>query len=76
MLTRTIDIHATRPSLKTLLGQVRTGAEILLTEGSTPVARRVPVGTRMAGLHAEAIRTSADFDEPLPEPYAETAHRR
>ena len=67
MLTRTIDIRTTRPSLKTLLGQVRTGAEIILTEGSTPVARLVPVGTRIAGLHAEAIWTSADFDEPLPD---------
>jgi len=67
MLTRTIDIRATRLSLKTLLGQVRTGAEIILTEGDTPVARLVPVGTRIAGLHADAIWTSADFDEPLPD---------
>jgi antitoxin (DNA-binding transcriptional repressor) of toxin-antitoxin stability system len=67
MLTRSIDIRATHPSLKTLLGQVRTGAEIILTEGSTPVARLVPAGARIAGLHADAIWTNADFDEPLPD---------
>ena len=50
---------------------VREGVEIVLTEGATPLARLAPIAApttpRVAGLHAGAIWTSEDFDEPLPE---------
>jgi hypothetical protein len=36
-----------------------------LAEGDIPIARLVPVGSRIAGLHAGTIWTSVDFDEPL-----------
>ncbi len=55
--------------LKDLLSLVAEGTEVLLTDGDTPVARLVPVGKRVAGLHSGAIWTSEDFDEPLPEEF-------
>ena len=49
------------------------GTEIILTEGSTPLARIVSMARattpRVAGLHPGAIWTSEDFDEPLPEEF-------
>jgi len=65
MLTRTIDVKKELPDLKSLLSLVAEGTEIVLTEGDTPVARLVAVGKRVPGLHAGAIRTREDFDEPL-----------
>ena len=65
MFTKTIDVYQTRPSLKELLSQVLAGIEIVLAEGTKPVARLVPVALRTAGLHTGAIWTSDDFDEPF-----------
>jgi len=52
---------------------VAAGMEIILTEGSTPLARIVPMAEattpRVAGLHPGAIWTSEDFDEPLSEDF-------
>ncbi|HID63406.1 MAG TPA: toxin-antitoxin (TA) system antitoxin [Anaerolineae bacterium] len=52
---------------------VFAGTEIVLTEGNTPLARPVPIASsttpRTAGLHAGAIWTSDDFDEPLSEDF-------
>ena len=69
MLTRTIDVGKEPPDLRVLLSLVAQGTEVVLTEGDTPIARLVPVGKRVAGLHAGAIRTSEDFDEPLPDEF-------
>jgi antitoxin (DNA-binding transcriptional repressor) of toxin-antitoxin stability system len=69
MLTRTIDVKKRLPDLKGLLSLVADGTEVVLTEGNTPIARLVPITKRVAGLHAGAIWTSEDFDEPLPEEY-------
>jgi antitoxin (DNA-binding transcriptional repressor) of toxin-antitoxin stability system len=69
MLTRTIDVRKEPPDLQVLLSLVAQGTEVVLTEGDTPIARLVPVGQRVAGLHAGAIRTSEDFDEPLPDEF-------
>jgi len=52
-----------------LLSQIVSGVEWILTDGPTPVARLVPIPSRVAGLHAGAIWTSPDFDEPLPEEF-------
>jgi len=65
MLTRTIDVGKEPPDLQVLLSLVAQGTEVVLTKGDTPIARLVPVGKRVAGLHAGAIWTSEDFDEPL-----------
>jgi antitoxin (DNA-binding transcriptional repressor) of toxin-antitoxin stability system len=73
MLTKTVDIQNTQASLQELLSLVREGTEIVLTEGTTPLARLMPIGVasaqRVAGLHAGAVWTSEDFDEPLPEEF-------
>lgn len=66
MLAKTIDIRNERTDLDNLLSIIAEGTEVLLTDGDIPVARLVPIGKRVAGLHAGAIWTSDDFDEPLP----------
>lgn len=69
MSTNTIEVDKAQPHLKELLSLVVTGTEIVLTEGSTPIARLVPIALptipRVSGLHPGAIWTSDDFDEPL-----------
>jgi antitoxin (DNA-binding transcriptional repressor) of toxin-antitoxin stability system len=73
MQTKTVDIHEAQTHLVELLSLVTTGTEIILTAGNTPLARIVPMAgaltPRVAGLHPGAIRTSEDFDEPLPEEF-------
>lgn len=73
MLAKTVDVGEAQTHLKKLLSLVVTGTEIVLPEGSTPVARLVPIALpntrRVAGLHPGAIWTSDDFDEPLPEKF-------
>jgi len=73
MLTKTVDVQEALTNLKELLSLVQGGTEIVLTEGNVPLARLVPValsdGQRKARLHAGAIWTSDDFDEPLPESF-------
>ncbi len=72
MQTKTVDIHEAQTQLVELLSLVTTGTEIIVTAGSTPLARIVPIAgatPRVAGLHPRAIWTSEDFDEPLPEEF-------
>lgn len=73
MQTKTVDVQEAQTHLVELLSLVTTGIEIILMEGSTPLARIVPLGgaatPRVAGLHLGAIWTSEDFDEPLPEEF-------
>jgi prevent-host-death family protein len=74
MQTKTVDVHEAQTHLAELLSLVSAGTEIILTEGSTPLARIVPMAgatttPRVAGLHPGALWTSEDFDEPLPEDF-------
>lgn len=73
MLTKTVDVQEAQTNLQELLSLVSKGTEIVLTEGTIPRARLVPISApstpRVAGLHTEAIWTSEDFDEPLPEDF-------
>ncbi len=69
MSTQTIDVKKTQTDLKGLLSIVAEGTKVVLTEGDTPIARLVPIGKRVAGLHSGAIWTAEDFDEPLPEDF-------
>ena len=73
MITKKIDVQEAQTNLQDLLTLVREGTEIVLTEGTTPLARVVPIAVssmpRVAGLHAGAIWTSDDFDEPLTEDF-------
>lgn len=69
MLTKIIDVSEAQMSLKELLSLMIEGTEIVLTEGSTPLARLVPIAPlatpRIAGLHSGVIWTSNDFDQPF-----------
>lgn len=69
MVTKQIDVKEAQARFQELLSQVGSGVEWILTDGTRPVARLVPVTARVAGLHAGAIWTSRDFDEPLPEEF-------
>jgi antitoxin (DNA-binding transcriptional repressor) of toxin-antitoxin stability system len=69
MLTRTIDVQKDHGELKGLLSMVSQGAEIILTDGDRPVARVVPIGSRIAGLHSGSVWTSPEFDEPISEDF-------
>ena len=67
MLTKTVDVREAQTNFQELLSLVREGTEIVLTEGTTPLARLVPIALsttpRVAGLHAGAIWTSRS---PIP----------
>ncbi len=67
MLTKIVNVRKTPKDWKELLSQVLAGTEIIFTENDTPVARLIPVGQRIAGLHAKATWMSKDFDKPLPD---------
>jgi antitoxin (DNA-binding transcriptional repressor) of toxin-antitoxin stability system len=69
MTLKTVDVNKTRKSLKRLLSMVSAGTEIIITEGDNPIARLIPAGIRVAGLHTGSIWTSKDFDEPLPDEF-------
>ena len=73
MQTKTVDVHEAQAHLVELLTLVSAGTEIILTAGSTPLVRIVPMAgaptPRVAGLHPGAIWTSEAFDEPLPEDF-------
>ena len=73
MLAKKVDVD--KITLKELLALVREGAEVLLTEGDTPVAKITPVEDkkilaqpRTPGLFP-GIWTSDDFDDPLPDEF-------
>ncbi|MDA8308117.1 MAG: toxin-antitoxin (TA) system antitoxin [Deltaproteobacteria bacterium] len=68
-MTKIIDLNKESPNLEGLLSIVAQGTEVVLTEGDIPIARLAPVAKRVAGLHPGSIRTSEDFDEPLPDEF-------
>jgi len=67
-MSTTLDIRELPARLGEALAIVSLGGEVLLTDGTTPRARLVPLvesAPRVPGLHAGAIQTSPDFDAPL-----------
>lgn len=69
MITITVDVQKTDQKLQELLVQVASGKEVIFKQGSQLIARLVPVGKRIAGLHAGAAKISPDFDSPLPDEF-------
>ncbi len=69
MNTITVDVQKTEPKLKELLSQVAAGKEVIFKQGGELVARLVPAGKRIAGLHLGAAVLSPDFDAPLPDEF-------
>jgi prevent-host-death family protein len=68
MLSQTVDVQEAQKRLSDLLGMVKAGGEVTLTDGDRPIARLVPAKvaskSRVPGLHAGMISTTDDFDEP------------
>ena len=73
MLTKTVDASKEKILLEELLALLASGTEVIITDSGTPVARLVSVSPshapRVAGLHAGAIRSGEDFDDPLPDEF-------
>ncbi|MBN1424026.1 type II toxin-antitoxin system prevent-host-death family antitoxin [Candidatus Fermentibacteria bacterium] len=67
MMTETVDLDEAQARFKDLIHRVRAGVHIVVSVNHKPVARMLPAGARIPGLHAGAIRTTDDFDEPVPE---------
>lgn len=67
MQTETIDLNEAQAHFKELVRRVISGLHVILSEDEKPVAHIVPAGGRVSGLHSGAIRTSDDFDAPLPD---------
>lgn len=70
MTTKTIALEDVQASLDTLFALVREGSEVIIMDGSKPLARVSPVepGKRIPDLHPGAWM-SDDFDEPLPDEF-------
>ena len=68
MLTKTMDIQKP-PPLKDLVCLAETGTEVVLVEDGKAVARIVPVGKRIPGLHMGEVWMSEDFNAPLPDDF-------
>jgi prevent-host-death family protein len=75
-MTTTIDVNEAQQQLAELLELAKAGQEIIIADGSTPVARLIaiapaakPAQPRVAGLHQGAARVSDDFDQPLPDEF-------
>jgi antitoxin (DNA-binding transcriptional repressor) of toxin-antitoxin stability system len=73
MFTKTIDVQTRAISLNDVVSLIRQGNDILVTDANIPLACIIPWSKsnapRIAGLHAGAIWTSDDFDEPLPDEF-------
>ena len=67
---KTVNIHAAKTHLSSLVEQAAAGEEIVIAKAGRPVARLValerPGKPRVAGALAGRIRISDDFDAPLP----------
>jgi Antitoxin of toxin-antitoxin stability system len=61
----TVEVQKTDHKLKELINEVVAGKEVVFKQGDQLVARLVPAGKRIAGLHAGTVNMSTDFDEPL-----------
>jgi prevent-host-death family protein len=71
MSGKPITVHAAKTNLSRLIERARSGEEVVIARGKTPVARLVavperPVARRFGAMKGKA-RTTAAFFEPLPE---------
>ena len=66
----TLNIGDVQTQLPKLLAFVSEGNEIIISADNKPIAKIVPFSStpkkRTAGLNKGMIRTSKDFDDPLP----------
>jgi prevent-host-death family protein len=66
----TINLYDAKTKLSQLVERAARGEEIVIAKAGRPLARLVPLarrtGPRPLGLFAGAVKTGADFDDPLP----------
>ena len=67
MQTETVELNEAAAHFKELMQRVVSGLHVVLSEDQRPIARLIPMGGRVAGLHSGAIWASDDFDAPLPD---------
>ncbi|MCA9971007.1 MAG: hypothetical protein KC425_12365 [Anaerolineales bacterium] len=73
-VSRTIDIVEAEGQLGELLTMALQGVDVILARDEAPLVRLVPAAPaagrpRVAGLHPDAMQTSADFDAPFPDAF-------
>lgn len=71
-MTTTVDIEELPTELAELLTLAGSGNEVVISRGSRPVARLLPVRERrprIGNLNPGSITTSEDFDAPLPDEF-------
>ena len=70
-MTDIVNIHQAKTHLSRLVERVEAGEEIVLARGGRPVARLVPLGSRLhartPGLWRGRVELAPDFDAPMPE---------
>ena len=72
MSSTTVEVQEVPARWAEILALAAAGTEVIVTEGSVPRARLIPLPrsqTRVPGLHAGTIRTAGDFDAPLPDDF-------
>jgi antitoxin (DNA-binding transcriptional repressor) of toxin-antitoxin stability system len=67
MVTKTLDLTEAQTRLKDLLAKSGKDFEFVLTDNDKPVARIVPMGKRISGLHRGKIKPGKDFNDELPD---------
>ncbi len=67
---RSVTVHQAKTNLSELIEEACRGEEVIISRGSTPVARLVPVGAvlgrRQPGVLRGKLRVGPEFFEPLP----------
>ncbi|HEV2351062.1 MAG TPA: type II toxin-antitoxin system prevent-host-death family antitoxin [Terriglobia bacterium] len=67
---RSVTIHQAKTNLSKLIEWASRGEEVIISRGSIPVARLVPVGEvrgrRQPGALRGKLRVGPEFFEPLP----------
>ena len=71
-MSKLIDVKDLPARLDEALASAAAGDEVIVTDGTNPRARLVPLpppGGRVAGLHPGAYQIAPDFDDPLPDEF-------
>ena len=72
-MAASVDVRELPGRFAELLDLARAGAEVVVTDGSTPRARLVPLPVAhratIPGLHAGLVDIVPDFDDPLPDEF-------
>ena len=73
MASTEIEVRELPVRLSEMLSLAAAGTEVIVTDGSVPRARLVPLSApgqaRVPGLHPGAMQAADDFDAPLPEEF-------